>query len=72
MGALLESGSGEENAAIKKLLFFCKRAVVEQVVGAFLESGSGEENAAMKKVADLRPDAPSNLESEGLAFASKL
>ena len=44
----------------------------EQVVGAFLESGSGEENAAMKKVADLRPDAPSNLESEGLAFASKL
>ena len=43
-----------------------------QVVGAFLESGSGEENAAIKKVADLRPDAPSNLEAEGLAFASKL
>ncbi|KAK9833441.1 hypothetical protein WJX81_005619 [Elliptochloris bilobata] len=43
-----------------------------KVVGAFLESGSGEENAAIKKVADLRPDAPSNLESEGLAFASKL
>ena len=45
---------------------------MEQVVGAFLESGSGEENAAMKKVTDLRPDAPANLESEGLAFASKL
>ncbi len=42
------------------------------MVGAFLESGSAEENAAMKKVADVRPDAPDDLKTAGLAFASKL
>lgn len=43
-----------------------------QVVGAFLESGTPEENAAIKKVAAERPDAPSDLASLGLSFASKL
>lgn len=43
-----------------------------KVVGAFLESGSADEFAAIKKVAALQPDAPENLGSEGLDFASKL
>lgn len=43
-----------------------------KVVGAFLESGSNDDNAAIKKMVEARPAAPSDLESQGLAFASKL
>ncbi|KAK9824670.1 hypothetical protein WJX72_012200 [[Myrmecia] bisecta] len=43
-----------------------------KVVGAFLEGGSNDENAALKKVAEQQPDAPADLASQGLAFASKL
>lgn len=43
-----------------------------RVVGAFLESGTAEEFAAIKKVALEQPEAPADLATEGLAFASKL
>ena len=43
-----------------------------KVVGAFSEGGSNEENAALKKVAAAKPEAPSDLASQGFAFASKL
>jgi monodehydroascorbate reductase (NADH) len=44
-----------------------------RVVGAFLESGTPEEFAAIKKVALEQPEAPADLETQGLAFlASKL
>eukprot|EP00210_Caulerpa_lentillifera_P005211 g4978.t1 len=40
-----------------------------KVVGVFLESGSGDENKAIKAIAELRPDAPSNLNEQGINFA---
>lgn len=43
-----------------------------KVVAGFLEGGSPDEQAAIKKVADLQPEAPSDLGSLGLDFASKL
>ncbi len=43
-----------------------------KVVGAFLESGSPEKFDALKKVAIQQPAAPSDLSSQGLAFATSL
>jgi monodehydroascorbate reductase (NADH) len=43
-----------------------------KVVGAFLESGTDAENAAINKVAAAQPQAPADLGTQGLAFASKL
>lgn len=43
-----------------------------KVVGAFLEGGSDEENKALSKVAQQQPDAPADLGSQGISFASKL
>lgn len=43
-----------------------------KVVGAFLESGSEQENHAIKTVAKLRPEAPQDLEAQGIAFAMEI
>ena len=49
--------------------FFVRKG---KVVGAFLEGGSDEENKLLEKVARQQPDAPSDLASQGIGFASKL
>lgn len=58
-----------EPASGKFGAFFVEKG---RVVGSFLEGGSPEEFGAMKRVAEVQPDAPSDLASQGLAFASKL
>ena len=49
--------------------FFVRKG---KVVGAFMEGGSDEENKSLAKIAEAQPDAPSDLASLGVSFASKL